>query len=205
MREGDFAAEIAPVAIKSGKGETIDRRGRAAAQGAPRQDPVAQARVPRRRHGDRRQFELDLRRRGGARPDAPQRSRAARRSRRWRASSRHATLRARAEVISPPRRSARSASCSTGSAGRRAVDLFEINEAFAVVAMAAMRELELAARQGQRQRRRLRARPPDRRLRRPHRGHVDRRACRRAACERGVAALCIGGGEATAMAIERAG
>ena len=36
---------------------------RAAAQGEARQDPDAQARVPRRRHGDGRQFELDLRRR----------------------------------------------------------------------------------------------------------------------------------------------
>lgn len=83
-----------------------------------------------------------------------------------------------------------------------AVDLFEINEAFAVVAMAAMRELDL-----------------------PH----DKVNVRGGACalghpigasgariivtlisaleamglKRGVAALCIGGGEATAMAIER--
>ncbi|MBI1980708.1 MAG: acetyl-CoA C-acyltransferase [Methylocystis sp.] len=83
-----------------------------------------------------------------------------------------------------------------------AVDLFEINEAFAVVVMAAMRELDL-----------------------PH----DKVNVRGGACalghpigasgariivtlisaleamglKRGVAALCIGGGEATAMAIER--
>jgi hypothetical protein len=47
------------------------------------------------------------------------------------------------------------------------VDLFEINEAFAVVTMARCATWP-AARQGQRQRRRLRARPPDRRLRRAH-------------------------------------
>ncbi|KAF0208163.1 MAG: acetyl-CoA acetyltransferase [Methylocystaceae bacterium] len=84
------------------------------------------------------------------------------------------------------------------------VDLFEINEAFAVVAMAAMRDLDL-----------------------PH----DKVNVRGGACalghpigasgariivtllaaleaqglKRGVAALCIGGGEATAMAIERPG
>ncbi len=81
------------------------------------------------------------------------------------------------------------------------VDLFEINEAFAVVAMAAMRELGL-----------------------PHdKVNVHGGACalghpigasgarllvsligalRRVGGKRGVASLCIGGGEATAMAIE---
>jgi len=85
-----------------------------------------------------------------------------------------------------------------------AVDLFEINEAFAVVTMAAMRDLDL-----------------------PHdKVNVHGGACALghpigasgarilvtllAALEqydlkRGVAALCIGGGEATAMAIERTG
>ena len=82
------------------------------------------------------------------------------------------------------------------------VDLFEINEAFAVVAMAAMRELDL-----------------------PHdKVNVHGGACalghpigasgarivvtllaalEKYGLKRGVAALCIGGGEATAMAIER--
>ncbi len=84
------------------------------------------------------------------------------------------------------------------------VDLFEINEAFAVVTMAAMRDLEL-----------------------PHsKVNVNGGACalghpigasgarilvtllaalERAGKKRGVAALCIGGGEATAVAIERLG
>jgi acetyl-CoA C-acetyltransferase len=83
------------------------------------------------------------------------------------------------------------------------VDLFEINEAFAVVAMAAMRDLGL-----------------------PHdKVNVNGGACalghpigasgarilvtliaalRARGAKRGVAALCIGGGEATAMAIEMA-
>jgi acetyl-CoA C-acetyltransferase len=83
------------------------------------------------------------------------------------------------------------------------VDLFEVNEAFAVVTMAAMRELEI-----------------------PHaRLNVQGGACalghpigasgarilvtligalRKHGGRRGVAALCIGGGEATAMAIELA-
>jgi acetyl-CoA C-acetyltransferase len=83
------------------------------------------------------------------------------------------------------------------------VDLFEINEAFAVVPMAAMHELQL-----------------------PHeRVNVHGGACalghpigasgarimvtllyalRRHGLKRGVASLCIGGGEATAMALELA-
>ncbi|SNS68400.1 MULTISPECIES: acetyl-CoA C-acyltransferase [unclassified Azospirillum] len=84
------------------------------------------------------------------------------------------------------------------------VDLFEINEAFAVVAMAAMRDLDL-----------------------PHdKVNVHGGACalghpigasgarilvtllaalQRYDLRRGVASLCIGGGEATAMAVERMG
>lgn len=82
------------------------------------------------------------------------------------------------------------------------IDLFEINEAFAVVAMAAMRDLDL-----------------------PHdKVNVHGGACalghpigasgariivtllsalKRHALRRGVAAVCIGGGEATAFAVER--
>jgi acetyl-CoA C-acetyltransferase len=83
----------------------------------------------------------------------------------------------------------------------RDVDLFEINEAFAVVTMAAMKEHGIA----------------------PDRVNVHGGACalghpigasgarivvtllgalRKAHKTRGVAALCIGGGEATALAIE---
>src|ERR1700733_10139782 len=86
---------------------------------------------------------------------------------------------------------------------RESIDLFEINEAFAVVAMAAMRDLGL-----------------------PHeKVNVNGGACalghpigasgarilvtliaalRARGAKRGVASLCIGGGEATAMAIEMA-
>jgi acetyl-CoA C-acetyltransferase len=83
----------------------------------------------------------------------------------------------------------------------RDTDLFEVNEAFAVVAMAAMRELDL-----------------------PHdKVNVNGGACalghpigcsgarilvtlisalRARGLKRGIASLCIGGGEATAMAVE---
>jgi len=82
------------------------------------------------------------------------------------------------------------------------VDLYEINEAFAAVTLAAVRDLELD----------------------PARVNVNGGACalghpigatgarilttlvhalRRRGARRGVAALCIGGGEAVAMAVER--
>jgi acetyl-CoA C-acetyltransferase len=81
------------------------------------------------------------------------------------------------------------------------VDLFEINEAFAVVAMAAMRDLDL---------------PHDKvnvhggacALGHPIGASGSRiivtllAALQKYGLERGVAALCIGGGEATAVAIE---
>jgi acetyl-CoA C-acetyltransferase len=56
------------------------------------------------------------------------------------------------------------------------VDLWEVNEAFAVVPMALMKELNLLARDRQRQRRRLRAGPPDRGEWCAHHGHADPRA-----------------------------
>jgi len=83
------------------------------------------------------------------------------------------------------------------------VDLFEINEAFAVVTLAAMRELNLAH----------------------DKVNVNGGACalghpigasgariivtllaalEKRGLKKGVAALCIGGGEATAVALERA-
>jgi acetyl-CoA C-acetyltransferase len=48
----------------------------------------------------------------------------------------------------------------------------------------------------------LRARPSDRRVGRTHRRDAARSRCASSGKTRGVAALCIGGGEATALAIE---
>ena len=69
--DGTFAWEIAPVTVPGRKGDVVDRQGRAAGEGAARQDPDAEAGVPQGRHGHRGQFELDFRRRGGAGADAP--------------------------------------------------------------------------------------------------------------------------------------
>jgi len=86
----------------------------------------------------------------------------------------------------------------------RDVDLFEINEAFAVVAMAAMRELDLPHEK-------VNVRGGACALGHPIGASGARivvtllAALEAKGLKRGVAALCIGGGEATAMAIERLG
>jgi acetyl-CoA C-acetyltransferase len=83
------------------------------------------------------------------------------------------------------------------------VDLFEINEAFAVVAMAAMRDLSLP-------REKVNVNGGACALGHPIGASGARilvtliGALRARSLNRGVAALCIGGGEATAMAIEAA-
>ena len=69
--DGTFAWEIAPVTVTGRKGDVVDRQGRAAGQGLARQGADAEAGVSQGRHGDRGEFELDLRRRRGARADAP--------------------------------------------------------------------------------------------------------------------------------------
>ena len=84
----------------------------------------------------------------------------------------------------------------------RDVDLFEINEAFAVVPMAAIRDLGL-------DRERVNINGGACALGHPI-GATGARiivtllhAMQRNGFERGIASLCIGGGEATAVAIER--
>ncbi len=175
--DGTFAWEIAPVTVQGRKGDVVIDKDEQPAKAKPEKIPTLQAGVPQGRHGDRGELELDLRRRRGAGADAPLAApkkrglkplaRDRRRTRRTRRSRRG----------SRPRRSARSTKLlkKTGWTASD-VDLFEINEAFAVVTMAAMKEHELAARQGQRARRRLRARPSDRRFRRAHPRDADRRA-----------------------------
>jgi acetyl-CoA C-acetyltransferase len=81
-------------------------------------------------------------------------------------------------------------------------DLFEINEAFAVVAMAAMRDLQLPAGI-------VNVHGGACALGHPIGASGARilvtllAALRKHGLKRGIAALCIGGGEATAVAIER--
>ena len=81
-------------------------------------------------------------------------------------------------------------------------DLVEVNEAFAAQVLACDRELRLRSGAAQRQRRRHRAGPSDRRHRRPHRGHPAARDGAPRACGAGLAALCISGGMGLAAAFE---
>ena len=200
--DGSFSAEIVPLTVKAGKTERQIVSRRAAAQGHARQNSAPQAGISRRRHGHRGQFQRHLRRGCRAGPHAPVRSRTR-------------GLKPLATIVAPRhlrQHSPRSFPLRPSALFARSlertgwsltdVDLFEINEAFAVVAMAAMRDLGL-----------------------PHEkvnihggacalGHPIGASGARilvtllAALEkyhlrRGIASLCIGGGEATAMAIER--
>ena len=128
--------------IRTRKGETQVSTTSSRARRA-RQDPHAEARVPQGRHGHRGQLQLDFRRaaalvlmraveaeRRGVTPLA--------------GIAGHATH-ARRRAGSPSRRSAPSKALRT-SAGAEQVDLFEVNEAFAMVAMVAMHELGLPER-----------------------------------------------------------
>ena len=82
------------------------------------------------------------------------------------------------------------------------IDLFEINEAFAVVALACMRDLGIAADRSTcaaaRWRSATRSAPPARASLVTLLSAMEERGARR-----GCAAICIGGGEATAMVVER--
>ena len=170
----------------------------------PDKIPTLKARLREGRHGDGRQFQLDLRWRRGAGADAA------------RARPRSAASTPLAPIVAPrhPRR-ARPSEFPTAPIGamREAVreDRLGRDVGRPVRDQRGLRRRRdggdarprAAARQGQRERRRLRARPPDRRFRRAHPGHADRR-WRARGLKRGVASLCIGGGEATAMAIEAA-
>ena len=175
-KDGSFAWEITPHRDQGRQGREVRRDRRAAVQGQPGEDPDAQARVPQGRHGDRGELELDLRRRRGARDDAPldaPRSAASRRSR-W-SSAMPRTRRSRAG--SPPRRSARCRKLFektgwTRKPGRPLRDQRSLRRGH----HGGDEGARPAARQGERARRRLRARPPDRRLRRAHPRDADRRA-----------------------------
>ena len=82
------------------------------------------------------------------------------------------------------------------------VDLFEINEAFCSVALHSVTLLGADPERVQRPGRRGRARPPDRRVRRPAGRHARPPAAPRAAAGSASAAICSGGGQGDAIVIE---
>jgi len=103
---------------------------------------------------------------------------------------------------SPPRRSRRFESCSTRSAGASATSICSRSTRRSRGGDGGSARSRHPQRETEHQWRRLRARTSHRRHRRaPDRDPASRP--RSANLRRGVAALCIGGGEATAIAIER--
>jgi acetyl-CoA C-acetyltransferase len=154
-----------PVTVKTRKGEDVVDLRRAARQGQPGEDPRPEARLRQGRHHHRRQRSsisdgaaaLVLTRR--ASPTAQ--GREAGRPHRRHAAHAQAPAEFTIAPIGAVHKALEKAGWSVGD-----VDLFEVNEAFACVAMIAMRDLGIA-REDQRPRRRHRARPPDRRQRAP--------------------------------------
>ena len=82
------------------------------------------------------------------------------------------------------------------------VGAVELNEAFAVQSLACVDAWKDRPRDRQRQGRRDRDRPPARRLRRPDPRHPGRAAAASPASRYGVAAICIGVGQALAVVLE---
>ena len=175
--EGRLPEEIVPVTVNSRKGDTVvevDEAPRretsleALVQAARRlqQGGLAHRRQRARRERRRRRAGARQRRVGQATTAGPRWPRSSPRPR-WPTTS--PTWRAR-----PP--TPRSAALEKAGLSVDDIDLFEINEAFASVALNSMRMLERGRVEGERERRRDRARPPDRRLRRAHPDDAGERA-----------------------------
>lgn len=199
--EGGFDHEIVPVTVKSGKGEAVASRDEL--PGKARLDKIPTLRPAFRDGGTVTAANSSSISDGAAALALMRRSEAERRGLKP-----LATILAHATHSQEPSLFATAPIGALQKLSDRAglplseVDLFEINEAFAVVAMAAMRDLDL-----------------------PHdKVNVHGGACalghpigasgarilvtliaalERHDLKRGMAALCIGGGEATAIAIER--
>ena len=136
VREGDRAGHR-----HHPQGRGHGRHRRAAGQGQSRQDPAAESRLRQGRHDHRRDLLVDQRRRRRAGADPRRASPTSSARRRSRASSPTPPTR-RSRRSSPPRR-CRAIQKVLDKAGWSVgdVDLFEVNEAFACVAMIAMRDI----------------------------------------------------------------
>jgi acetyl-CoA C-acetyltransferase len=202
MREGAFSQEIAPVAAKSGRSETIVGEDEQPPKARPEKIPSLKPAF--RDGGTVTAANSSSISDGAAALVLMRRSEAERRGVRPLAViAAHATFATEPKNFPTAPIGAMRRLFDRCGWSPDVVDLFEINEAFAVVAMAAMRDLSL---------------PEDK-------VNVNGGACalghpigasgarilvtliaalRARGLARGVASLCIGGGEATAMAIERA-
>ncbi|MGH9600264.1 MAG: acetyl-CoA C-acyltransferase [Terracidiphilus sp.] len=200
--DGSFAAEIVPVTVMSGKTEREVNRDELPQKAAP--EKIPRLKPAFREEGTVTAANSSSISDGAAALVLMRRSEAERRGLRPLAAiAGHATY-ANSPALFPtaPIGAIRRLMERTGWALEE-VDLFEINEAFAVVAMAAMRDLALP-------REKVNVRGGACALGHPIGASGARivvtllAAMERWGLKRGVAAICIGGGEATAMAIERA-
>jgi acetyl-CoA C-acetyltransferase len=201
MREGDFASEIAPLTVKSGKTERIVEEDEQPPKA--RLDKIQILQPAFRKGGTVTAANSSSISDGAAALVLMRRSEAEKRGLTPRAILvAHASYAAEPNLFPTAPIGAIGGLFARTGWSERQVDLFEINEAFAVVTMAAMRDLAL-----------------------PHeKVNVNGGACalghpigasgariivtllaalERRGLERGVASLCIGGGEATAVAVER--
>ena len=200
IQNGDFAWEIAPVSVKTGKSETMVITDEQPPKARP--DKIPTLKPAFRDGGTVTAANSSSISDGAAALVMMRESEAARRSAEPLARVvAHATYAAEPSKFPTAPVGALKRLFDKAGWSKDSVDLYEINEAFAVVAMAAMRDLGL-----------------------PHdRVNVNGGACalghpigasgarilvtliaalRTRGAKRGVASLCIGGGEATAMAIE---
>ena len=204
IKNGRFASEIVPVKVHAGKSDSHGGHRRTAAQGELRQDSAVEACVSKRRHGNRRQFELDFGRCRGAGADAAVRCRKTRRCSRWRHIVAHAThshepswfttapVGAMRKLFEKTGLESRTMSTFTRSTKRsrwwrwRRCAISTCRTTRSMCTAAHAHSAIRSARRGARIVVTLLA------------------ALEQYGLKRGVAALCIGGGEATALAIELA-
>ena len=201
MREGAFAAEIAPLTVKSGKADRIVAEDEQPPKA--RRDKIPTLQPAFRKGGTVTAANSSSISDGAAALVLMRRSEAEKRGLTPRAAIlAHASYAAAPNLFPTAPIGAIDALFAKTGWSERQVDLFEINEAFAVVTMAAMRDLAL-----------------------PHeKVNVNGGACalghpigasgariivtllaalEKRGLKKGVASLCIGGGEATAIALER--
>ncbi|NBB84301.1 MAG: acetyl-CoA C-acyltransferase [Alphaproteobacteria bacterium] len=202
-QDGTFAREIAPVTVKTRKGDSVvdtDEQ-----PGKARPDKIPQLKPAFRPDGSVTAANASSISDGAAALVLMRRSEAERRGLTVRAVIHgHAThAQAPAWFTTAPIGAMEKLFARTGwTAGE--VDLYEINEAFAVVTMAAMRDLDLPADK-------VNVHGGACALGHPIGASGARilvtllNALETHGQTRGVAALCLGGGEATAMAVERVG
>ena len=201
VEDGSFKAEIAPVLVKGRKGDTLVDTDEQPGKGDPKKIPTLKPAFAK--DGTVTAANASSISDGGAALVVTTRSEAEKRG-----------LRVVAEIKGHSNHAQQPALFTTAPVGAmqklfdklgwsaRDVDLFEINEAFAVVTMAAMRDLDLAHDK-------VNVHGGACALGHPIGASGARilvtllAALEKYDLKRGVASLCIGGGEATAIAVER--